>query len=507
VEVNAANLVAAPVLLPLLTAPLVFALGDRRARYAVAVASQLALLAVVLVLAWRTAWQGDILVLPLGGWGARLGIVWAVDGLAGILLTVAAVVGLAVLVYAPRGLRGPREQPFFLVLHHLMMAALGGCFVTADLFNLFVFFEVMLMASYVQLTLGARRAQLTRAFPYVVVNFVAGLLFLAGVGVVYGTAGTVSFAELAQLSRGDTLPAAFWGGAALVLAIFALKAALLPLFFWLPDAYPEAPIPINALFGGMLTKVGVYALYRAVPLLVGSADAGFDTLLAGLSAATMVVGVLGALGRGGIRPILSFHIISQVGYMTFALALNSAAGLAAGVFFVAHQAIVKSALFLAGGIVERIGGTDRLKAVRGVGQTHPWAAAGFFVPALALAGLPPFSGFWGKLFLVVAGFRQGYWVTTTTALVVSLLTLASMLKIWEAAYWGEPAGQTRPELGRDPGMLGATLGLAAVSVVMGLAVAPLMACCDQAAAQVLAVAPYVEAVLGAAPLDGGGATP
>lgn len=490
-------LVSLPVLIPLVTALLVLALGRwPRVRFGVALASQVVLVGVVGLLAYHAAWRGEILTLSMGGWNPRVGIVWVADGLSSIMTVLGAIVGLAVLLYSPNGLKAPREVPYFLVLHQVMIASVEGCFLTGDLFNLFVFFEVMLTTSYVHITIGARSRQLKKTFPYVVINFIGGLLFLAGVGIVYGTSGTVNLASLSRLIAQEELPPQFWGGIGLVLTVFALKTGLVPLYFWLPESYPESPIPNSAMLAGLLTKVGVYTLYRVVPLVLTEADEEFFRLLAGISAATMVLGVLGALGRNRIRQILAFHIISQVGYMTFGLALFSPAGLAAGLFYVVHHIVVKSGLFLAGGMVERVGGSDRLKDVRGMASTHPWAAAGFFVPAMALAGMPPLSGFWGKLFLAIAGFRQGYWITTATAIVVSLLTLASMLKIWRASYWGKPEGQRRPELGDDPGMLSGVLGLAALSLLIGLCVVPLMLCCGQVAEQLLSVTPYIDAVLG-----------
>jgi multicomponent Na+:H+ antiporter subunit D len=490
-------LVSLPVLIPLVTALLVLVLGRwPRVRFGVALGSQFLLLVVVGVLAYLAAWRGEILTLSMGGWGPRVGIVWVADGLSSIMTVLGAVVGLAVLVYSPRGLKPPREAPAFLVLHQVMVAAVEGCFLTGDLFNLFVFFEVMLTTSYVQIAMGARPRQLRKAFPYVVINFIGGLLFLAGVGIIYGTSGTVNLAALSRLIAEGDVPPECWGGIGLVVTVFALKTGLVPLYFWLPESYPESPIPNSAMLAGLLTKVGVYTLFRVVPLVFTGADQDFFNLLAAVSAVTMFLGVMGALGRDRIRQILAFHIISQVGYMTFGLALFSPAGLAAGLFYVVHHIVVKSGLFLAGGMAERVGGSDRLKDVGGMATTHPWAAAGFFVPALALAGMPPFSGFWGKLFLAIAGFRQGYWIATATAIAVSLLTLASMLKIWRAVYWGTPEGQRRPELGHDPGMLAGVLGLAGLSVVIGLCVIPLMLCCERAAEQLLAVTPYVDAVLG-----------
>jgi multicomponent Na+:H+ antiporter subunit D len=327
---------------------------------------------------------------------------------------------------------------------------------------------------------------------------VGSAMLLGGVGAIYGVAGTVNMAELSRRAATGEAPPVFWAGMALVLVVFALKTALAPVFFWLPDAYPEGPIPISGLFAGLLTKVGVYTLFRTVPLVAGDGSGLLQEILLITAATTMLVGVVGALGRSSIREILSFHIVSQVGYMVFGLAVYTPIAVAAGIFYVVHHIIVKTALFFAGGIAERVGGTGTLGRVRGMARTHPWVAVGFFIPAMALAGLPPFSGFWGKFFLIVGGYQAGAWISTTVAIVVSLLTLASMMKIWTATFWGPAEGQVEPELGRDRGMLAGTLSLAGLSVLIGLAAAPLFSYSERAAAQLLEVRPYVDAVLATA---------
>ena len=491
------NWLAAPVVLPLLTAILLMAFrGRRRVQQTIALISGALLITVVALIVVRTA-GGAILTLFLGSWDPRVGIVWVADQLAAIMLALAAIVSFAMLVYTPASLRDERESRYFYPLHQLLMAGVNGSFLTGDLFNLFVFFEVMLLASFSLISLGSRPRQLRKAFPYVLVNLIASALFLGGVGAVYGTAGTVNLAELSRRIATGGLPPVFWGAMTLVLVVFAIKTALVPVFFWLPDSYPEAPIAISGLFAGLLTKVGVYTLFRTIPLIGGSEPGRLHAILLFLSAATMLLGVLGALGRSGIRDILSFHVVSQVGYMIFGLAVFTPLAVAAGIFYIVHHIIVKTALFFAGGVAERVGGSGALGGVSGMAGTHPWVAAGFFIPAMALAGLPPFSGFWGKFFLVVAGYQAGAWVATSISLVVGMLTLASMLKIWTAVFWGKPEGQREPKLGRDRGMVGATLSLASLSVIIGLLAAPLFAYSQGAAAQLLAISPYVNAVLGA----------
>lgn len=487
-------LVMIPVLLPLLTAVLLMPLtGKPRLQRRLSVGSGALLLAASIALCAKTA-RGAILVLAIGGWNPRVGIVWVADALASLMLLFSALVSVAALAYAPGSLRGARERRYFYPLQQLIMIGVGGSLVTGDLFNLFVFFEIMLLSSFALLQLGTRATGQRHALAYVVTNLVASALLLGGVGAVYGTSGTVNMAELALRVREGALPGVFWGAAALVLLVFMLKTALAPLFFWLPDAYPEASPVVNGLFAGLLTKVGVYTLFRAIPLV--GAPGGLRSALLWIAAATMLIGVLGALGRSTIRGILSFHIVSQVGYMIFGLALFTPLAVAAGLFHVIHNMVAKTALVFAGGVAEGIGRSGQVGAVRGLARTHPWLAAGFFVPAMSLAGLPPLSGFWGKLFLAAGGFRERAFFVTAISLVVGLLTLASMLKIWTATFWGEPRGQRVPRLGRHRGMMGATLALGAWTVVLGLSAGPLFAHIERTAVELLEVTPYVTAVLG-----------
>jgi len=495
------NLVGFAVLVPLVTAVLLLPLQGRPTlQRQISIWSGVLLLGLIGWIVYLTV-IGHILVLPLGNWAPWVGIVWVVDSLAAIMLALTAINSFAMLLYASGSLRGYREAKYVYPLHQFLLVGIIGSFVTGDLFNLFVMFEIMLLSSFALISLGARARQLNQTFPYVIVNLVASAIFLAGIGGVYGSAGTVNMAELSQRIGTGELPAIFWASISLVFLVFAIKTALVPVFFWLPDSYPEAPIPMAGLFAGLLTKVGVYTLFRSVPLVTGSEPGMFHAILLFVAAATMLIGVLGALGRNNIREILSFHIVSQVGYMIFGLAIYTPLALAAGIFYIVHHIIVKSALFFAGGIAERVGGTGMLGSVRGIARTHPWVAVGFFIPAMALAGLPPFSGFWGKFFLIVAGFQVEAWAATTIAVVVSLLTLASMMKIWTYVFWGAPEGQVEPAIGHDRGMLAGTLLLAGLSVAIGLLAAPLFEFSEQAAAQLLAVSPYVDAVLGAGGVD------
>jgi multicomponent Na+:H+ antiporter subunit D len=493
------NLIAFVVLIPILTAVALMPLMGRPvASRAISLVSGVILLLFNIMLMTGVA-RGDIYVSPLGNWPALVGIVWVVDGLSAIMLLLTSITSLATLVYASGSLRAGAESRYFFLLHQFIVAGINGSFITGDFFNLFVFFEIMLLSSFVLIALGGGRIQLNRTFPYVLVNLIASALFLAGLGAIYGTAGTVNMAVLSERVAAGGLPPVFWAAITLLFTVFVIKAAVAPVFFWLPDAYPEAPTPVLAFFAGLLTKVGLYTLFRSVPLVLGPVPGEFHTALLVLASLTMLMGILGALGRSRIKEVMSFQIVSSVGFIVFGLAVYTPMMVAAGVFYMAHSILITTALFFAAGVAERIGGSDQLGSVRGLARTHPWLATGFFVAALALAGLPPLSGFWAKLFLVIGGFSAGAWAGTATILFVSLLTLGLVLRLWTTVFWGAPSGQQEPSAGNDRAMVGATLTLASAAVLLALAVSPLWSYSERVGAELLQVRPYVNAVMNNSP--------
>jgi multicomponent Na+:H+ antiporter subunit D len=379
----------------------------------------------------------------VGAWAAPYGITLVADLLSTLLLSVAMATALCVLAFAIGQLAPEVEARFFHPLFLVLTAGVAASFLTGDLFNLFVAFEVMLIASYVLLTIVGGRESIRPAMTYVVVSLLASTLFITAVALLYAATGTVNMADLAQRipELPEQLQLAF---SLLLLVVFGIKAAIFPLFFWLPDSYPTAPSPITAIFAGLLTKVGVYAIIRSQTVLFGGVGGGQSTLLLTIAGLTMVVGVLGAIAQDDIKRILSFHIVSQIGYMLLGLGFMTVAGMAGAVLFIVHQIPVKTVLFLVGGLVEKATGTTALDRLGGLVRRMPLAGILFLLGALSLAGLPPFSGFFGKLALVQAGFAAERWVITAVALGGSILTLFSMTKIWAGVFWGEPKGP-RPE--------------------------------------------------------------
>ncbi len=485
-------LAAVPIVLPLGAGALSIALwAHPRWQRGLGLATLSALLVATVALLLAVRSHGP-LVVAVGGWPAPVGITLVADMLAAILLVVSAVVLLSVLVYAIGHPATDDLARFFHPVYLVLATGIGFAFLAGDLFTLFVAFEVMLSASYVLILLGARPAQVRTGMTYVVISLVASVLFITTVGLIYAATGTVNLADLA--TRLPLIPAPLRRGlVTLLLVVFGIKAAVFPLFFWLPDAYPTAPTAITAVFAGLLTKVGVYAIIRTQTLLLPVE--GPSPLLLWVAGATMVVGVLGALAQDDLKRILSFHIVSQIGYMIMGLGLFTAAGLAAGVFYIVHHIIVKTSLFLVGGLVEHAGRTSALRRLGALAHATPLVALLFAIPALSLAGLPPFSGFVAKLGLVEAGLAIGQPWIVAVSLVVSLLTLLSMAKIWTGAFWG-PVGsrEVAATHGRPLAMTAGTVALVVVSLAVGFAARPILDVAVVAADQLLD-GTYVSVVL------------
>ena len=438
-----------------------------------------------------------IQVMQMGAWPAPYGISLVADLLAAIMVLLTGITGLAVAVYSLGSIDEAREAHGYHPLFHVLLMGVSMAFLTGDLFNLYVAFEVMLMASFVLLSLGGERAQLEGAVKYVTLNLLSSAVFLAAVGVLYGVAGTLNLADLALAVQRGTAPGLVTTLACLFLVAFGIKAAVFPLFFWLPASYHTPPVAVSALFAGLLTKVGVYALVRAFTLVFTGDTALTHGLILAVAVLTMVTGVLGAAAQFEFRRVLSFHIVSQIGYMVLGLGLFTPLALAGTVFYLMHHIVVKTNLFLVGGIVKRLGGTLELGSLGGLYRRRPALALLFLVPALSLAGIPPLSGFWGKLVLVKAGLDSGHYAVTAIALAVSLLTLFSMTKLWNEAFWKEPPEGRAVATARVPWtLLGPVVALAAITVAVGLGAGPVFDLASRAAAQLADPAQYVRAVLG-----------
>ncbi len=476
----------------------------------------------------RHLWHGHVLVSQMGAWPAPYGISLVFDSLSGLLVATASVVALASYIHSFISLTPGVERRYYHPLMLLLMFGVNLSFLTGDLFNLFVAFEIMLMASYALLALGGTRLQLRQAYKYVLLNLLASTVFVMAAGMVYGLMGTLNMADLARIvaerrAAGVAMPSGFTALAVCLLFVFGLKGAFFPLWFWLPDTYYTAPIAIAGLFGGMLTKVGVYAVARTFPTIFAAWGSGGEpavsagvlaTILAVAAGFTMLLAVLGAVSQHHVRRILAVHVISQVGYMVFGIAVGvsvyaagsevpagvAAAAMAGCVFYMIQHMVVKCSLFLCCGIIEEHAGTDDLDKVGGLLQRDTLLAVLFFIAAMSLVGLPPLSGFFGKLTIIQAGWH-GFWWLSVIGLLTGGLTLLSMLKIWSYAFWSpvpdpQPVRRAAAEVKRlRAGYLSIAM-LVGVALFLGFAANPVYVIANHAGRQLIEPREYVEAVLG-----------
>lgn len=490
-----------PLLFPFLTAILcLLAWNSRTLQRGLSLAGSAGLLWAGVRLALTVQEQG-IQTLDIGSWQAPYGITLVADLFSAIMIMMVGLMGLTVTIYSLASMDAARESFGYYAIFNFLLMGVCGAFLTGDIFNLYVWFEMLLIASFVLLILGGEWPQLQGAIKYVTINLISSTLLLLTVGLMYGLTGMLNMADIAQ--QFQTNPAIPQGlvltMAALFLVAFGVKAALFPLFFWLPDSYHTPPVSVTVIFSALMSKVGVYALARVFTLFFAQHQETFQPLLLTVAALTMVTGVLGAVAQNDFRRLLSFHIISQIGYLLMGIALFSHLSLTGLIFFIVHVIIAKSALFLVSGLVYRLRGSYALKELGGVYRDYPGLAALFLLAALALAGIPPLSGFWAKLTLIRAGLAAGQYVMVAVALAVSLLTLFSMIKIWAEVFWKNAPHPPEPQpalaaqswtLYLAPLCLLVLIGLA-----MGLTAEPFFNWAQQAADQLMNPMLYIKAVL------------
>jgi len=457
---------------------------------------------VILVLLAATALvfqvnTGGTLTMEMGGWQPPYGIVIVADLLASMMIWISAFVVMVVMIYGLKG-RGKDKYPGAThVLIHGLLLGVCGSFLTGDLFNLYVWFEVMLISSFILMVKEKGVKQLEGGFVYVVLNLAASAMFLCGAGLIYGKIGTLNMADMAvKLGEVDD-PAFVNTTGALLFIAFASKAALFPFYFWLPTSYHRASPAISALFAGLLTKVGVYALLRMFSLVFTDANGFSSAIILYVSMATMVIGVLGAVAQYHVRRLLAFHIISQIGYMVAGIAIGTPLAIAAVIFYTLHHIAVKTCLFLVGGVLEMRSGTPDIRKHGGFYQSDPMLAVCFLIPALSLGGIPPLSGFWAKLNLLQAGVENQEWLFLFIGLAVGILTLFSMVKIWNESFWKEApeGGFERQSLWPGKPYLGMIL-LCALTLTFSFAGKFVFELSEKAAATLHDPSSYIEAVLG-----------
>lgn len=445
------NLLVLPLLLPLCTAVVLVFLKNRvSARRIISAVSVLLNLIVGAVIVQQVREQG-IQTLHMGGWMPPYGIVFVADMFAALLVLTSAVVSAACLFYAFGTIGEQREKHYFYPFFQFLLAGVNGSFLTGDIFNLFVCFEVMLIASYALLVLGGTKLQIRETLKYILVNIVSSTLFVASVAYLYGVVGTLNMADLSlritETGQGGILSVI----AILFLIVFGLKAGLF-LFFWLPGSYSAPPPAVAALFGALLTKVGLYAIIRTFTLIFPQQLFDIQSWIGWLAAGTMILGGIGAVAYGDIRRILNYNVIIGVGFIAFGVAVGNGDAMNGAVYYLVHDMIAKALLFFLGGMMIAAAGTDKLSEMGGMIKRYPAIGWMFLIVALALVGIPPLSGFPGKLLIVRGGLGEGEYWLTAIGVASSLIVLYSLIRVFMKAFWGEEqsAAPAVGNVGNDP---------------------------------------------------------
>lgn len=500
-----ASIIALPILVPIIAAAIcIFARNYHLFQRVVGLVATMVMIYVSFRLALHIIPTVGITVY-LGGWAPPFGINLVADHTSILLVSVAAVVGFAAMVYSLSDMQAIHINRGFYPISLLMLAGVNGAFLTGDIFNLYVWFEIILITSFGLLMIDRNKKTLEGAIKYVSLNLVKTILFLTSVGMLYGITGTLNFADLHFVVQdifayGDS--GALHVVAIMLLLAFGIKAGIFPLYFWLPASYHLPPSTVGALFAALLTKVGVYAILRVFTIVLPMDQLGYIPIITVVAIATMLVAILGAAADNHIRRILAFCLLSHIGSMLIGLSVYSVEAFEGMIFYMIHHILTMACLFMVAGIIIRISGTVYIHEMHGLSRRAPFVVWLFFLPALALAGIPPLSGFWGKFMLTQATLESQQYLLTASLLITGFLTLYAMLRIWHAAVWRpHPQGDeaiAKPLPKAEWPQIAAVCMLLAIIIYLGLMPEWLISAARIAAYNTMDPTAYVGLVLGGA---------
>ncbi|MBW8058489.1 MAG: proton-conducting transporter membrane subunit [candidate division NC10 bacterium] len=494
-------LVVLPILIPLATAIVTIFLGrSLRGKVLVSLVGGGGTLASALLLL-RTVWTQGPVVHVMGSWVPPFGIILVADLLSSGMVLLSSSVAMVALCYSVGYVEEEGQRLAYHPLFHLLVMGLHGAFLTGDIFNLFVFFEILLISSYALVAFSGEDYQLEAAFKYATINLVASAVFLLAVGGLYGVMGTLNMADLSlkigQLQDPGPLPTIFL----LFVAVFGVKASMFPFYFWLPDAHSSAPTPISAMLSGVLIKVGAYSILRVSSVVFVPLRPDVQEWILALAAVTMVVGACGALAQSDVKRLLAYSSVGQMGYIILGLGIGTPLALMSTLLFIVNHALAKAMLFLVAGVVIEATGTREMGSMGGLGRQMPWTAGAFLVGAMGIAGVPPLFGFFAKFLLIKAALEAGYGFLAALAAVLAIVTLWYLFGAWQQIFWREGSGRSlhpAPRLMKGPGLV-----LAGLILVGTIFLNPLVDFLTAVEAQLRRPGAYVTAVFREVPHQSG----
>ncbi|ODS84209.1 MAG: Na+/H+ antiporter subunit D [Cytophagaceae bacterium SCN 52-12] len=495
------NLLILPIFAHLLTAILlIFAWSHINLQRVISLFGHFMALVLSLHLFSKT-WKAGILTMQAGGWKAPFGITFVSDTFSATFVVLTAIAGLAVGIFSTVSVTKARMQFGYFAISHFLMMGLNGAFLTGDIFNLYVWFEIVIISSFVLMTLAGKKPQMEGAIKYVAMNMLASTVFLTAIAILYGLTGTLNMADLslkvAQIEKKELVSVT----SLLFFVGFGIKSAVFPLYFWLPSSYHTPPSAIAATFGGLLTKMGVYAMMRTFTL-VFVPDAFTQHVLIACAILTLFTGAMGALNKTSIRRMFSYLIICHIGFMIGGLGLHTHVALAAVVFYLIHDIIVKTNLFLATGIIHKIRGSTDIRRLGGLYEEYPKLSLLMAIIFFSMVGIPPLSGFWPKIGLFQSSLDQRSYILLAAFILASFFTLYIIAKMWSEVFWKDLP--KRPEetneftelpFFKQTLLIVPVVGLALVSLYIGLGAENIMIISNRIATNMIDTGYYLDAVL------------